>query len=182
MQVWTPTGVEIIPGTDLDEAQMRELQQLLDGLPTHVIDVSDPEADALLEATDPAVEHGPAELLERAVNQEAKATFQQAVEEELPQEQEEDGAQAELLDMEQAPRQLFRDVEAAPVKVGEVVQIVLPVTDSPLLLRTRVLRKLDTDEPEPLYAARFIDLCLDEEVTIRKAVFSIQVSRPKAKA
>ena len=66
--------------------------------------------------------------------------------------------------------------------VGEVVQIVLPVTDSPLLLRTRVLRKLDTDEPEPLYAARFIDLCLDEEVTIRKAVFSIQVSRPKAKA
>ena len=71
---------------------------------------------------------------------------------------------------------------AQPVKVGEVVQIVLPVTDSPLLLRTRVLRKLDTDEPEPLYAARFIDLCLDEEVTIRKAVFSIQVSRPKAKA
>ena len=70
---------------------------------------------------------------------------------------------------------------AQPVKVGEVVQIVLPVTDSPLLLRTRVLRKLDTDEPEPLYAARFIDLCLDEEVTIRKAVFSIQVSRPKAK-
>lgn len=120
VQVWTPTGVEIIPVTDLDEAQMRELQQLLDGLPTHVIDVSDPEADALLEATDPAVKHGPAELLERAVNQEAKATFQQAVEEELPQEQEEDGAQAELLDMEQAPRQLFRDVEAAPVKVGEV--------------------------------------------------------------
>ena len=71
---------------------------------------------------------------------------------------------------------------AQPVKVGEVVQIVLPVTDSPLLLRTRVLRKLDTDEPEPLYAARFIELCLDEEVTIRKAVFSIQVSRPKAKA
>ena len=71
---------------------------------------------------------------------------------------------------------------AQPVKVGEVVQIVLPVTDSPLLLRTRILRRLNTDDPVPLYAARFTDLCLDEEVTIRKAVFSIQVSRPKAKA
>lgn len=71
---------------------------------------------------------------------------------------------------------------AQAVKVGEVVQIVLPVTDSPLLLRTRILRKLNTDEPDPLYAARFVDLCLDEEVAIRKAVFSIQVSRPKAKA
>ena len=71
---------------------------------------------------------------------------------------------------------------AQAVKVGEVVQIVLPVTDSPLLLRTRILRKLNTDEPDPLYAARFVDLCLDEEVTIRKAVFSIQVSRPKPKA
>ena len=71
---------------------------------------------------------------------------------------------------------------AQAVKVGEVVQIVLPVTDSPLLLRTRILRKLNTDEPDPLYAARFVDLCLDEEVAIRKAVFSIQVSRPKPKA
>lgn len=70
-----------------------------------------------------------------------------------------------------------------PLKVGEVVQMVLPVTESPLLLRTRVLRELSNEEtPEKLYAARFIDLCLDEEMTIRKAVFSIQVSRPKASA
>lgn len=72
---------------------------------------------------------------------------------------------------------------AQPLKVGEVVQLVLPVTDSPLLLRTRVLRELSSNEEgETLYAARFIDLCLDEEFIIRKAVFSIQVSRPKAKA
>lgn len=69
-----------------------------------------------------------------------------------------------------------------PVKVGEVVQIVLPVTDSPLLLHTRVLRELPSKRPEPLYAARFVDLCLDEEFMIRKAVFSIQVSRPRPKA
>ncbi len=67
------------------------------------------------------------------------------------------------------------------LKVGEVVQIVLPVTDSPLLLRTRVLRQLKTEEPQPLYAARFTNLCLDEEFLIRKAVFSIQVNRPRRK-
>lgn len=67
------------------------------------------------------------------------------------------------------------------LKTGEVVQLVLPVTDSPLLLRTRVLRELPNETtPEQLYAARFIDLCLDEEFAIRKAVFSIQVSHPKA--
>ncbi len=69
------------------------------------------------------------------------------------------------------------------LKVGEVVQLVLPVTDSPLLLRTRILRRLEkNEEPIPLYAARFVDLCLDEEFAIRKAVFSIQVSRPRPKA
>ena len=67
------------------------------------------------------------------------------------------------------------------LKVQEVVQVVLPVTDSPLLLRARILRDLPTEDPVPLYASRFVDLCLDEEMAIRKAVFSIQVSRPKAK-
>lgn len=68
------------------------------------------------------------------------------------------------------------------LKNGEVVELVLPVTDSPLILRTRVLRELPTDEPEPLYAARFVDLCQDEEFLIRKAVFSIQVSRPRPRS
>ena len=67
------------------------------------------------------------------------------------------------------------------LKVQEVVQVVLPVTDSPLLLRAKILRDLPTEDPVPLYASRFVDLCLDEEMAIRKAVFSIQVSRPKAK-
>lgn len=68
------------------------------------------------------------------------------------------------------------------LKPREVVQIVLPVTDSPLLLRTRVLRELPTEEEEPLYAARFVELCLDEEMSIRKAVFSIQLDKPRKKA
>lgn len=68
-----------------------------------------------------------------------------------------------------------------PLKAGESVQIVLPVTDSPMLLNTRILRELNTNDPWPLYAARFINLCLDEEFAIRKAVFSIQVENPRPK-
>ncbi len=67
------------------------------------------------------------------------------------------------------------------LRPGEVVQVVLPVTDSPLLLRAKVLRELDAEAPDRLYAARFVDLCLDEEMAIRKAVFEIQVSKPRAK-
>lgn len=85
-------------------------------------DVSDPEADSMLEATDPTVEHGPAQLLEKVVNEQTGKTVQQAVEEVKPQ-GEEDDAQVELLDSQQGPRQLFRDVEAAPVKVGEAYDV-----------------------------------------------------------
>lgn len=62
-----------------------------------------------------------------------------------------------------------------PLETGEVAELVLPVTDEPLLLRMRILRPLPVQTPVPLYAARFIDLILDQELLIRKAVFSIQV-------
>ena len=58
---------------------------------------------------------------------------------------------------------------------GEVAELVLPVTDEPLLLHFRVLRTLPSDGPVPLYAARFVDLILDQDIAIRKAVFAIQV-------
>jgi len=59
--------------------------------------------------------------------------------------------------------------------------VVLPVTDEPLLLHLRVLRELNSDrEGLLLYASRFIDICLDEEVSIRKAVFSIQLNAPRS--
>lgn len=64
---------------------------------------------------------------------------------------------------------------AQPLRDREIVEAVLPVTDEPLVVRMRILRQLPTEEPLPLYAARFVDLCMDEEVFIRKAVFSIQV-------
>lgn len=58
----------------------------------------------------------------------------------------------------------------------EIVEMALPVTDSPLLVRVQVLRELDDDSPRPLYAAKFVDLIHDEEALIRKAVFSIQIN------
>lgn len=62
-----------------------------------------------------------------------------------------------------------------PLETGEVAELVLPVTDEPLLLQMRILRPLSAQGPVPLYAARFIGLILDQELLIRKAVFSIQV-------
>ena len=64
---------------------------------------------------------------------------------------------------------------AQELKDREIVEVVLPVTDQPLVVRMRVLRRLPVEAAVPLYAARFVDLCMDEEVFIRKAVFSIQV-------
>lgn len=59
----------------------------------------------------------------------------------------------------------------------EIVEIVLPVTDFPLVVRAQVLRSLpDKTSIQPLYATKFVDLIHDEEALIRKAVFSIQVS------
>jgi len=58
----------------------------------------------------------------------------------------------------------------------EIVELVLPVTDEPLILKVRILRSLSSDREMALWAARFVDLIMDEESLIRKAVFSIQIS------
>ena len=58
----------------------------------------------------------------------------------------------------------------------EIVEMVLPVTDAPLIVKTQILRELPDDTTEqPLYASKFVDLIQDEEALIRKAVFSIQI-------
>ena len=64
-----------------------------------------------------------------------------------------------------------------PLEDREIVEMVLPVTDSPLVVRTQVLRSLPNDGAKlPLYASKFVDLIHDEEALIRKAVFSIQIN------
>ena len=85
-------------------------------------DVSDPKADAMLEATDPTVEHSPAQLLEKAVVRQAGKAMEQAVEEAKPQSKDDD-IQVELIDVDQGPRQIFHDVKATPIKVGEAPEM-----------------------------------------------------------
>ena len=116
--VWMPTGSEIIPVTDLDEAQMQQLEQLIGGAGLmQTIDVSDPEADAILEATAPGADNSPAAMLEKMAAEEVGQVAQQAVEEVQPEDGDDD--LVEFLGSEQAPQRIFHDVEAAPVKVGE---------------------------------------------------------------
>ena len=66
------------------------------------------------------------------------------------------------------------------LEVGEIVQVVIPVTSQPLLLSLRVLRQRPSAEPVPLYAGTFNDLIHDEEKMVREAVFSIQLRRSAA--
>lgn len=57
----------------------------------------------------------------------------------------------------------------------ELVEVVIPVTTEPLILRARILRQLPTGEDLPLYAATFVDLTPGEEAMVREAVFSLQI-------
>ena len=63
-----------------------------------------------------------------------------------------------------------------PLEDREIVEMVLPVTDSPVVVRAQMIRQLKDESSQlPLYAAKFVDLIQDEEALIRKAVFSIQI-------
>lgn len=106
--------VEVIPTASLEPWQQLQLQQVLNSAKT--VDVSDPEADAILEATAPGADNSPAAMLEKvAAEQFGKETGQMAGEAQPQQKDDE----MEILDVEQGPQQIFHDVKAVPVKVGE---------------------------------------------------------------
>lgn len=58
---------------------------------------------------------------------------------------------------------------------GERAELVVPSTENPLVLKCEILRQLPSEEERPLYAARFVDLCADEERLVRESVFNIQI-------
>lgn len=124
VEVWTPVGPQFFPITGLDEAQTQELQQILSSAgAAQVMDVSDPEADAILEATDPNAEHGPAQMLEKLADE--VAGVKEEKEPQIFQTEAADGdkdPEVEITDADQGPQQLFHDVKAAPVKVGEIYE------------------------------------------------------------
>ena len=83
------------------EAAQRYGKQVV--LPEQPVEAGDPEADAMLEATGPNVEHGPAKLLEEAASEEAGRTTGEAVKEAQPQAARDDAdTQVEVVDAEQA--------------------------------------------------------------------------------
>lgn len=61
------------------------------------------------------------------------------------------------------------------LEVGERMEMVIPVTGEPVILRCQILRRQELRNGRMLYATKFIDMCEDEEVTVREAVFSIQL-------
>lgn len=111
---------EMVPTVDLEPWQQVQLKQLL--LDPNPIDVRDPKVDAMLEATAPGADNSPAALLDRVVTDQFGKVMGKTVEEVQPQPQEDDG-QIEAIDVDQAPQQLFHDVKAAPVKVGEAYDV-----------------------------------------------------------
>ena len=65
------------------------------------------------------------------------------------------------------------------LNIGEQMELVVPVTSQPLVLRCQILRvNPDEREDSVMYAAKFLDLCDDEEMHIREAVFSLQLRSP----
>lgn len=119
VKVLTSEGVENVPITDLEPWQQAQLDQLL--VDPNPIDVSDPEVDAMLKATAPGADNSPAAMLEQAVSDQFGKVMGKTMETLQPQAQEDDG-EAEITYVDQGPQQLFHDVKAAPVKVGEVYQ------------------------------------------------------------
>ena len=67
------------------------------------------------------------------------------------------------------------------LRARERFEIVVPVTSEPLVVEGEILRvRPSEDGGSILYAARFVELCDDEEALLREAVFNLQLSgRPR---
>lgn len=70
----------------------------------------------------------------------------------------------------------FCDRELA---IGERVEVVVPVTSQPLVVTCEILRRHPAGEGGcDMFAGKFIDLCDDEEMCLREAVFGLQLRSP----
>lgn len=62
---------------------------------------------------------------------------------------------------------------------GELIEVVIPITPEPLVLKAQILR-VKEKENHTIYAAKFVDMCYDEEKLICEAVFAVQLKQHKA--
>ena len=61
------------------------------------------------------------------------------------------------------------------LEIGEIVQVVIPVTTQPLLLNLRILRGQDMQADGYFFAGSFLNLVREEESMLCEAVFEIQI-------
>lgn len=61
------------------------------------------------------------------------------------------------------------------LELHEQVELVITPTEEPVILRCEILRKQELQNDRFLYATKFVDMCEDEEVVVREAVFSLQL-------
>ncbi len=57
----------------------------------------------------------------------------------------------------------------------DVVEVVLPITSRPLILKLKVLRTKILPDGRKLYAAEFHDMLHEEEMMVRETVFKLQL-------
>lgn len=65
------------------------------------------------------------------------------------------------------------------LEAGETVEIVIPKTTFPLIVKMGILRKEKLNGEQTFYAGKFLQLEREEENMIREAVFSIQLQNRK---
>ena len=61
---------------------------------------------------------------------------------------------------------------------GSCVEVVIPITPEPLVVKAQILRVKEQGE-QTFYAAKFVDICYDEEKLICEAVFAVQLKQRK---
>ncbi len=57
----------------------------------------------------------------------------------------------------------------------EQMEIVVTPTEEPVILHCEILRQQELQNGRYMYATKFVDMCEDEEVVVREAVFSLQL-------
>ena len=62
-----------------------------------------------------------------------------------------------------------------PLELHEQMEIVITPTEEPLILHCEILRRQELQNDRFMYATKFVDMCEDEEVVVREAVFSLQL-------
>ena len=61
------------------------------------------------------------------------------------------------------------------LELHEQMEIVVTPTEEPVILRCEIVRKQELQNDRFMYATKFVDMCEDEEVVVREAVFSLQL-------